>query len=253
MMQETIQQIKTRLQQPIASVELERLKQDPRQGVQLAVQQYERRQQKRAHQQAAFQQRLQFEQRYWQAGDLVAGIDEVGRGPLAGPVVAAAVVLNQHFDLWEVHDSKQLSLKKRHALVPQIKAQVLDYAFGVVEADEIDALNIYQAARKAMTLAYQNLTQQPAALLIDAMELDVEMPQTSLIKGDDRSISIGAASILAKDYRDRLMATYAEEYPGYGFEKNAGYGTQEHLAALEQLGVTPLHRNTFAPVKKRLR
>lgn len=252
MMRKTIQQIKARLQQPIASAELERLKQDPRQGVQLAVQQYERRQEKMVHQQVAFQQRLQFEEHYWQTGDLVAGIDEVGRGPLAGPVVAAAVVLDQNFDLWEVHDSKQLSLKKRQVLVPQIKEQAVDYAFGVVEADEIDVLNIYQAAQKAMTLAYQNLAQQPAALLIDAMELDVEIPQTSLIKGDDRSISIGAASILAKDYRDRLMATYVDKYPGYGFEKNAGYGTQEHLAALDQLGVTPLHRKTFAPVKKRL-
>lgn len=195
---------------------------------------------------------LIFEREYWIKNQLVAGIDEVGRGPLAGPVVAAAVVLDENFNLAEVHDSKQLSVKKREELVPQIKEQVIDYAFGVVTAEQIDEINIYQAARIAMSEAYNGLSHQVHGLLIDAMELDLTIAQTSLIKGDDRSISIGAASILAKDYRDKLMTEYDLQYPGYDFKNNAGYGTAKHLAGLEKLGITPIHRKTFAPVKKYL-
>ena len=160
--------------------------------------------------------------------------------------------MTDNFDLIEVHDSKQLSLKKREALVPKIKSQALDYAFGVVTSEQIDEINIYQAARVAMLEAYKGLQYNVNGLLIDAMDLDIELEQTSLIKGDDRSISIGAASILAKDYRDNLMAEYDLKYPGYDFKNNAGYGTAKHLAGLEKLGITPIHRKTFSPVKNYL-
>lgn len=225
---------------------------DERKGVQKLVASYHRRIEQQQKKEEAFNERLVFEREYWIKNQLVAGIDEVGRGPLAGPVVAAAVVLDENFNLSEVHDSKQLSVKKREELVPQIKEQVIDYAFGVVTAEQIDEINIYQAARIAMSEAYNGLSHQVHGLLIDAMELDLTIAQTSLIKGDDRSISIGAASILAKDYRDKLMTEYDLQYPGYDFKNNAGYGTAKHLAGLEKLGITPIHRKTFAPVKKYL-
>ena len=133
-----------------------------------------------------------------------------------------------------------------------IKDKVVAYAFGVVDAEQIDDINIYEASRVAMKQAIENLSVQVDGLLIDAMTVDLPLPQEKLIKGDDRSISIGAASILAKNFRDELMVAYAVDYPGYGFEHNAGYGTAEHLAGLAAHGVTPIHRKTFAPVKNYL-
>ncbi|QIL50600.1 ribonuclease HII [Weissella coleopterorum] len=249
----TVKEIKQFLKQSnIDTQMLSNLERDDRKGVQMLVSKYKLNLAQNKKKQSAFNSRLQFEQIFWAQNQLVAGIDEVGRGPLAGPVVAAAVVLDDHFNLLDVHDSKQLSFKKRQTLVPQIKDQVLAYAFGVVSAEQIDELNIYQAAKLAMTQAYQNLDWDVQGLLIDAMELELTIDQTSLIKGDDRSISIGAASILAKDYRDRLMMEYDLIYPGYDFKNNAGYGTAKHLAGLETHGVTPIHRKTFAPVKKHL-
>jgi len=249
----TIAEVKSILQQPKIKADiLKHLAEDERQGVQRLLVSYQRRIEKQQKMQATFNERQVFEQAYWKKGQFVAGIDEVGRGPLAGPVVAAAVVLDDNFDLIEVHDSKQLSLKKREALVPKIKSQALDYAFGVVTSEQIDEINIYQAARVAMSEAYKGLQYNVNGLLIDAMDLDIELEQTSLIKGDDRSISIGAASILAKDYRDNLMAEYDLKYPGYDFKNNAGYGTAKHLAGLEKLGITPIHRKTFSPVKNYL-
>lgn len=249
----TISDVKNMLQKSQIEADiLVDLGMDERKGVQKLVASYHRRIDQQQKKEAAFNERLVFEREYWIKNQLVAGIDEVGRGPLAGPVVAAAVVLDENFNLAEVHDSKQLSVKKREELVPQIKEQVIDYAFGVVTAEQIDEINIYQAARIAMSEAYNGLSHQVHGLLIDAMELDLTIAQTSLIKGDDRSISIGAASILAKDYRDKLMTEYDLQYPGYDFKNNAGYGTAKHLAGLEKLGITPIHRKTFAPVKKYL-
>ncbi len=146
-------------------------------------------------------------------------------------------------------DSKQLSADKRDRLYDVIMAEALAIGIGQVDAETIDAINIYQAARLAMTQAVQQLSIPVDGLLIDAMQLDLDLPQESLIKGDARSNSIGAASIIAKVTRDRLMAEYGKRYPAYGFQHNAGYGTKEHLVAIEEYGITPLHRKTFAPIK----
>lgn len=243
----TISEIKTALAENPASVS--QWQDDERVGVQKLLQQFERNQAKLEDQRDAFDQRLSFEKAAWLDNKQLAGVDEVGRGPLAGPVVAGAVVIDDHFDLVAVHDSKQLSAKKRMQLDAQIKSEVVDYAFGVVDAQMIDEVNIYEASRIAMKQAIEQLQVPVDELLIDAMTVDMDLPQEKLIKGDDRSISIGAASILAKNYRDELMVQYNQQYPGYDFAKNAGYGTKAHLAGLEALGPCPIHRMTFAPVK----
>lgn len=243
----TISEIKTALAENPASVS--QWQDDERVGIQKLLQQFERNQAKLEDQRDAFDQRLSFEKAAWLDNKQLAGVDEVGRGPLAGPVVAGAVVIDDHFDLVAVHDSKQLSAKKRMQLDAQIKSEVVDYAFGVVDAQMIDEVNIYEASRIAMKQAIEQLQVPVDGLLIDAMTVDMDLPQEKLIKGDDRSISIGAASILAKNYRDELMVQYNQQYPGYDFAKNAGYGTKAHLAGLEALGPCPIHRMTFAPVK----
>lgn len=224
--------------------------QDKRVGVQNALKAWQKKQvmlrEKREH----FLSRFDIERQYWMQGyDLIAGVDEVGRGPLAGPVVAAAVILPHDFDVLDVIDSKQLSAKKRDELYDKIIEKAISIGVGRVEASIIDEINIYEAARVAMTEAVNQLAPIPEALLIDAMQLDLDLPQEFLIKGDARSNSIGAASIIAKVTRDRLMASYGLKYPGYGFEKNAGYGTKEHLEGIKKIGITPIHRKTFAPIK----
>lgn len=247
---ETIIEIKRLLFQQPSSEDIARWQADERIGVQKLLRQYEKKQEKILFQQRAFNKRLNFERKAWQLGKVVAGIDEVGRGPLAGPVVAAAVVIDDSFDMTIVHDSKQLSEKTRQSIDIEIREKVVDFAFGVVDAKDIDRLNIYEASRVAMRQSVEALSVPIDGLLIDAMTVDLEIPQEKLIKGDDRSISIGAASILAKNYRDNLMKDFAQQFPGYGFEHNAGYGTAEHLAGLNTLGITPIHRKSFAPVKK---
>lgn len=225
---------------------------DERKSVQVAVQQ---RLKQIAKEEKIYQEhleRLMIEKALYQQGvTCIAGIDEVGRGPLAGPVVTAAVILPQNCEqlLVGVNDSKQLSHEKRQYFAEQIKAVALDYQIVAYTPKQIDALNIYEATRSAMTDTVRLLNLQPDHLLIDAMTLSVDIPQTSLIKGDQRSLSIAAASILAKVHRDRLMLDYAKEYPQYGFERNMGYGTTEHLNALQQFGPTPIHRRSFEPVK----
>lgn len=183
---------------------------------------------------------------------LICGIDEVGRGPLAGPVVACAVILNTGHNFLGLDDSKKLSANKREMLNTQLKEDVLDYAYGIASPKEIDELNIYNATKLAMERAIGQLKQQPNYLLIDAMKLDNDIPQTSIIKGDAQSVSIAAASVMAKEYRDTLMKALAEEYPGYDFEKNVGYGTKAHLEGLRNLGITPYHRKSFEPIKSML-
>ena len=194
---------------------------------------------------------MQCERSFWNQGiEFVAGIDEVGRGPLAGPVVSAAVVLPHDFYLVDVNDSKQLSEKKREELYKQILEQAIAVGVGVADAHEIDELNIYQATRKAMLQAVQSLQVQPQQLIIDAMEIDTSIPQLKLIKGDAKSASVSAASIVAKEYRDHLMQFYDCIYPGYDFGHNVGYGTKTHLQGLQQNGITPTHRQSFEPVRK---
>lgn len=185
-----------------------------------------------------------------QGFSMIAGIDEVGRGPLAGPVVASAVILPETFYLPGLNDSKKIPEVKRELFFEKIMEEAIAVGIGVIHNEIIDKINIYQATKKAMISAVTQLSQQPDHLLIDAMELDVPIPQLSIIKGDAKSISIAAASIVAKVTRDRMMKEYAKEYPHYGFDQNAGYGTSVHLDALHAYGLTPWHRRSFSPVKE---
>ncbi|MBR8702797.1 ribonuclease HII [Porphyromonas levii] len=183
------------------------------------------------------------------ANRLEAGIDEVGRGCLAGPVVAAAVILPIDCAIEGLHDSKKLSAKSREALSVLIKEQAIAYAIAEVPAPEIDRLNILHATYRAMNQAVANLSVVPEHLLIDGNRFKGEhaIPYDTIVKGDDMVASIAAASILAKTYRDHLMQQYALEYPGYDWEHNVGYGTPKHLEGIRALGLTPLHRRSFAP------
>lgn len=167
-----------------------------------------------------------------------------------GPVVAAAVILNPKRRIVGLDDSKKLAPDRRFELAVRIREHALAWAVAEVDAARIDAWNIYQASRQAMTAALQQLSIAPDYLLIDAMELEVLIEQKSLIKGDARSVSIAAASILAKTHRDSRMDEWDGVYPGYGFAQHKGYGTPEHLDALKRLGPTPLHRYSFAPVRQ---
>ncbi|QZY85738.1 ribonuclease HII [Exiguobacterium acetylicum] len=248
-----IAEVKERLQKATLE-EFIQLKQelasDTRKGVHTLFRQTERRFALEEQQRIDFKERLAFEDEYRQQGYVrIAGVDEVGRGPLAGPVVAAAVILPDGFYHPGLTDSKQMSKVQRQAALKHLQ-EVAEIAIGIIEPAEIDEINIYQASKRAMQDAVHQL--QPDALLVDAMTLDDDTPQLSLIKGDARSVSIAAASVVAKETRDAMMEQYAIEYPGYGFETHAGYGTPIHLQALDTLGVTPIHRKTFRPVKERL-
>ena len=186
-------------------------------------------------------------QRGWQR---IAGLDEAGRGSLFGPVVAAAVILNPRRRIVGLDDSKKLTPEYRQELAPRIRQHALAWAVAEVDASRIDAWNIYQASRQAMTAAFEALAVSPDYLLIDAMYLDVCCEQQSLVHGDARSVSIAAASILAKVDRDRLMDEWDKVYPQYGLASHKGYGTPQHLEALRTFGPTPQHRYSFAPVRE---
>ena len=197
------------------------------------------------------------EEKLWQQGfKFIAGIDEVGRGPLAGPVVAAAVILspeNNSSWLTQIRDSKKLSAKKREFLSVCIQEEAIAFSIGMVSHEQIDSLNILGATKLAMCTAMEQLTVTPDALLIDAVKLpEIAIHQKSIIRGDSISRSIAAASIVAKVYRDALMAKYDNLYPGYGFARNMGYGTKEHLESLSKIGCCPIHRSSFAPVRRTL-
>ena len=180
---------------------------------------------------------------------LIAGIDEAGRGPLAHKVVAAAVILPARFRRRGIDDSKRLSATKREQLAALIKAEALAWAIGEASVAEIDELNILQATRLAALRAVRALDPAPHALLLDALLLDVELPQLSMVRADAQCLVVAAASILAKVHRDHLMQEAELLYPGYGFAQHKGYPTREHLAALHILGPSPIHRRTFAPVR----
>ncbi|MGX7196642.1 ribonuclease HII [Enterococcus olivae] len=226
------------------------LREDSRQGVQKLLIQLEKRLEKERKIKEKYQQMQEFERHcHAQGRYLIAGIDEVGRGPLAGPVVAAAVILPKDHEILGLNDSKQLSDKKRVELAREIKIHALSIGIGIISPEEIDRINIYQASKQAMIQAVNQLSPRPEHLLIDAMHLDIDIPQEKIIKGDARSISIAAASIIAKVYRDQMMKDYHKSYPYYGFDKNAGYGTKVHLEGLAAHGITPIHRKTFAPIK----
>ena len=176
----------------------------------------------------------------------ICGIDEVGRGPLAGPVVAGTVILPKNCDILYLNDSKQLSEKKREELYDVITKEAVAWAVGYASPERIDEINILQATYEAMREAIRNLGVAPDILLNDAVTIpEVSIPQVPIIKGDAKSISIGAASIIAKVTRDRLMAEYDELMPEYGFASNKGYGSAEHIAAIKKYGASPIHRMTF--------
>ncbi|MDT7016726.1 ribonuclease HII [Latilactobacillus curvatus] len=249
---ESIAAIKARLLDDISEEEVALLRSDARAGVQKLLVQYDKRMAKLAAQKAAFIERRQLEESLWPDYPLIAGIDEVGRGPLAGPVVTAAVILPHDFDLWQVNDSKQLSFKVKQELYRGIMAQAISVSIGITDAPRIDQENIYHATELAMGEAVAGLAEHPDYLLVDAMTVPTDIPQEKLIKGDARSISIASASIVAKVIRDQLMINYDQQYPGYDLANNMGYGTAKHLAGLAEFGVTPIHRRSFSPVKDAL-
>jgi ribonuclease HII len=180
----------------------------------------------------------------------VAGIDEAGRGSLFGPVVAAAVILNPRRRIVGLDDSKKLTAERRAELAPRIREHALAWAVAEIDSSRIDAWNIYQASRQAMMAAVSQLSPLPDYMLLDAMEIDLPIEQKALIHGDARSVSIAAASILAKTERDRRMEEFDRLYPQYGLAQHKGYGTPEHLEALRRHGPTPLHRFSYAPVRQ---
>ena len=223
---------------------------DMRKGVQTALKSCQKRIEKEQKRAEHFIEMQYYERLAYQEGaSFIAGVDEVGRGPLAGPVVAAAVILPKNIEDLGFDDSKKLSASKREEIYRLIQEKAIAIGIGIVDADIIDQVNIYQASRLAMQQAVSELKIQPDYLLIDAMKIDVNTPQIGIIKGDAKSISIAAASIVAKQVRDQMMQEFDELYPGYDFANNAGYGTTKHLEGLQSKGICPIHRKTFAPIK----
>lgn len=187
----------------------------------------------------------EFEEKY-KAFTYIAGVDEVGRGPLAGPVVASCVILDRNIQILYINDSKKLSEKKRESLYDEICEKSVAYGIGIVSPGRIDEINILNATYEAMKAAISSLDIKPDILLNDAVHIpDLDIKQVSIIKGDAKSISIAAASIVAKVSRDRLMVEYDTIYPEYKFSKNKGYGTKEHISAIKEHGLCPIHRRSF--------
>ncbi len=192
---------------------------------------------------------LEYENELYKKGiNLICGIDEVGRGPLLGPVVAAAVILPKGYFHPDIKDSKKLTEKKREALYEIIKENAISIGLGIVDEKEIDRINIYEATKVAMKESINNLSVKPEHILIDAMKLDIDIPFTSIIKGDALSESIAAASIIAKVTRDRMLNEIDKEYPMYDLKNNKGYGTKKHLEALKNYGPCKYHRYSYSPV-----
>ncbi|GAB0167186.1 ribonuclease HII [Lysinibacillus sp. CTST325] len=226
---------------------------DERAGVQKAWQSWQKRQEKKQHILQEHQAKVDFDQSYGGANTLIAGVDEAGRGPLAGPVVTAAVILPVNCEaLVGLNDSKQLSKDKRNAYAALVKEHALCYFVHFQSAQQIDELNIYEATKQSMKTSVESLSIQPNYVLVDAMTLPISIPQDSIIKGDAKSLAIAAASILAKTARDDYMDELDKEFPMYGFAQHAGYGTKQHLKALEEFGPTIYHRTSFEPIKSML-
>ena len=223
---------------------------DGRAGVQAAISKRKRELQKQVDEDLRLEKMLAYEKElYTQGIQLIAGVDEVGRGPLAGPVVAAAVILPENCKIPGLNDSKKIPKSKHKEIYEAVLQNAIAIGIGVKDNQVIDQVNIYEATKLAMMEAIGQLDPQPQHLLIDAMKLDLPISQTSIIKGDANSLSIAAASIVAKVTRDQMMEEFDREYPGYDFAQNAGYGTAKHLAGLDKLGVTPIHRRSFEPIK----
>ncbi len=218
---------------------------DERGGVQKLVETAKKRQDKYLEEVARTENLKKYEKEY-ESFCYIAGVDEVGRGPLAGPVVAGAVILPKDCDILYINDSKKLSAAKREELYDEIMEKAIATGLGLIGPERIDEINILQATYEAMRQAIGKLNPQPDLLLNDAVTIPgLTMKQVPIIKGDAKSISIGAASIIAKVTRDRLMEEYDLMFPGYGFASNKGYGSAEHIAAIKEIGPTPIHRKTF--------
>lgn len=239
--------------QPLPAGLLEALRTDPRAGAKALLRAIERRRAENRAEGQRLRHMLKFEAELWDEGyERIAGVDEAGMAPLAGPVCAGAAILPRGYKLRDLDDSKKiLDESKREALAEAIKRDAVAWAVGWASVEEIDRLNIYHAGLLAMRRAVQGLAVAPDFLLVDARKVpQVPQPQRGIIRGDAQSLSIAAGAILAKTTRDRLMAELDRQHPGYGFASHKGYPTPEHLAALERLGVLPFHRRSFAPVKK---
>ena len=248
----TIKEIKEQLAdiQQLDDPLLAELEQDSRSGVIQAIAKRKREIQKCLDEDERLEGMLAYEKECYARGmELIAGVDEVGRGPLAGPVVAAAVILPKACKIPGLNDSKKIPKSKHKEIYEAVLQNAIAIGIGIKDNHVIDQVNIYEATKLAMMEAIGQLEPQPQHLLIDAMKLDLPIPQTSIIKGDANSLSIAAASIVAKVTRDQMMEEFDKEYPGYDFAQNAGYGTAKHLAGLDKLGVTPIHRRSFEPVK----
>lgn len=253
----SLSEIRTRYVERGRSVpeELERqLRADSRPSARAIVEAIERRRLERRAEGQRLRHMLKFERELWsQEVALIAGIDEAGMSPLAGPVAAAAVVLEPGWRAPGINDSKQVAPERRAELAVLIKSEARAWAVAFAEPEEIDRLNIYWAGLAAMRRAVEMLGLVPEHLLIDARKLrDVPIQQTRIVKGDERSLSIAAASILAKTERDARMVEYDREYPHYGFARHKGYPVREHVAALAKHGACPIHRRSFAPVRSAL-
>ncbi len=229
---------------------LKEIKHDERKGAQKLLDRWYKNLEFRSLAAEKFYEMTALERKLRQEGfSLIAGIDEAGRGPLVGPVVAAAVILPEDFSLIGINDSKKLTAKQRGEFFEKIKEQAVAVGVGIIGPREIDAVNIFEATKKAMLAAVNSLPVNPDFLLVDAVKLQTPYPAEAVIKGDSKSISIAAASIIAKVTRDKIMLELDKEYPHYQFARNMGYGTREHIQAIEKYGITPHHRKTFSPIK----
>ena len=221
-------------------------KTDERAGVQKLITQYENKLLKHKKEQERLYRMLEFERKYGDEFSCICGIDEAGRGPFAGPVVAGAVILPKGLTIEGLNDSKQVSAKKREELYDEIKEKAVSVGIGMSSPARIDEINILQATYEAMRQAISKLSVQPQLFLNDAVTIpEVQIPQVPIIKGDAKSVSIAAASIVAKVTRDRMMEEYDKVLPEYGFASNKGYGSAAHIEALKKYGPSPIHRKTF--------
>ena len=219
---------------------------DERQGVQKMILSCRKRMEKAAAEVQRLENMLIYEKKYYDTCDYICGIDEAGRGPLAGPVVAGAVILPKGLKIPYLNDSKQLSEKKREELYDVIMEQALSVGVGIVSPERIDEINILQATYEAMREAVGKLSYRPDVLLNDAVIIpELTIPQEKIIKGDAKSLSIAAASVIAKVTRDRMMKAYHELFPEYGFDKHKGYGSKEHIEMIQKIGPCAIHRRSF--------
>ena len=252
----SLKEIKEKLEQSSGSENwITELEQDERIGARKLWTSWKRKQQLVLLERQAHEEKIVFDRSYCtRDNDLVAGVDEAGRGPLAGPVVTAAVILQQNTDdLIGLDDSKQLSRNKRNELASTIKQKAIAYSIHFQSVEKIDELNIYEATKQSMTEAVLSLEARPNVVLVDAMKLPIDIETHSIVKGDEKSLAIAAASILAKTARDEYMDQLHEQFPMYLFNKHAGYGTKLHIEMIEQYGPTQHHRKTFEPIKSILR